>query len=165
MRKFFNFILLFACQAVLFSSCVPGRDGIDGRDGRDGLGQLKTVVINVAANQWQYSDMDNNNYFFATVDMPEITKDVFKNGVVKMYRSYNIDAPGATQIELPYVRHNEYPYTDTYGQQQWGFYTETIDYQFGVGNLTIFYTASDFDYELDTTWAPEAMQFRCVVMY
>lgn len=157
--------MLIACSAAILPSCVPGRDGIDGRDGLDGLGQMNTVLINVAANQWQYSNADNNNYFFATVDMPEITKDVFNKGVVKMYRTYSFNSTGASQIELPYVRHNEYPFVSADGQQEWGFYTETIDYQFSVGTLTIYYTASDFDYEIDTTWAPDAMQFRCVVMY
>lgn len=123
--------------------------------------ELKTVLINVTQNTWVYSNVDNNNYFYATVNMPEITEDVFDYGIVKMYRVFNYEYPDASQIELPYIRHNEYHV----GGDNWAFYTETVDYEFGIGNMTIYYTASDFDYEIDQTFVPDAMQFRCVICW
>lgn len=126
-----------------------------------GAGTLTNIVVNVPREAWQYSGMPDNNYFFATVKMPEITSTVYKKGLVKMYRSYDIDNENSTQMELPYVRLNEY----IYGDNQKGFYTETVDYEFGVGNMSIYYTASDFDYEDDHSFVPEAMQFRCVILY
>lgn len=121
---------------------------------------LRTVSINVEQTHWSYSGMDNNNYFYATVSMPEITGDVFDYGMIKMYRTFDFESLNASQIELPYIRHNEY----MFGEGEWGFYTETVDYEIGIGKITIFYTASDFDYEIDETFIPEAMQFRCVIL-
>lgn len=166
------------CLPMLFlSSCrgepgldgLPGRDGrdgIDGRDGMDGVASIKTVIVNVPQASWEYSNLDNNNYFSATVDVPEITEDVFDFGLVKMYRVYDFDKTSATQMEMPYIRLNEWCMgdVDADGYDDWAFYTETVDYEFGIGTLTIFYTASDFDYEIDESFIPETMQFRCVVM-
>lgn len=160
--KRLSFAFIIALAAIL-SSCTgaPGLDGRDGRDGKDGLGVINSVLINVKQSDWMYSDQPNNNYFYATVTMPEITEKAFKMGMIKMYRSYDFGTTNATQIEMPYVRLNE----RNVGGNEWVFYTETVDYQFNVGSLTIYYTASDFDYEIDETFVPEAMQFRCVIMY
>lgn len=161
MKKNLLFMFL-ALSACLFSSCQgePGKPGRDGRDGRDCV--MQTVLIDVPVDSWNYSNRDNNNYFYATVDMPEITEQVFKNGLIKMYRVYgDIDKKDAAQLEMPYVRPKEFQYDNG----DWGFYTETVDYDFGIGRMTIYYTASDFDYELDQDFVPEAMQFRCVVEY
>ena len=83
-----------------------------------------------------------------------------------MYREFNTGTPEATQVELPHVSHQEYWYNIEGDPNNYvGFYTETIDYQFGIGSLTIFYKASDFEYEVDEKIAPVGMHFRCVIMY
>lgn len=160
-RAIYSAILILS--ALLLSSCrgLPGRDGIDGRPGKDGLGVVKTILINVPQDSWNYSNNDNNNYFYATVNMEEITEDIFDKGLVKMYRVYNFDKANASQIEMPYVRPVE-----EYFNGNWYFYTEVVDYEYFIGKMTITYTATDFDYELPgSTFWPEPMQFRCVVMY
>lgn len=145
---------LAACQGP------AGRDGLDGRDGRDA--SMQVVLINVNQNMWAYSSVADNNYYYATVDMPEITDNVFKKGCVKMYRTFNFGQKNASQIEMPYVRLAE----EVYDNGDKVFYTETVDYEFGVGSLSIFYTASDFLYEFDpASFVPDDMQFRCVVIY
>lgn len=118
-----------------------------------------TMHVNQA--DWLYSDMDNNNYFWASFDMPEITEDVFDNGLIKIYRTYDYTSDNPVQLELPQVRHAEW-YNSSY--DEWCFYTETIDYEIGIGSVTVFYTASDFDYELDESFIPDDMQFRCVII-
>lgn len=159
--------MALAASAALFTSCIgrPGLDGRDGRDGLDGVGTIRTVVINVDANQWEYSDYEDNNYFFAIVDMPEITRDVFREGLVKMYRVFDFkdEKLGTTQAEMPFSRHNEYKWGPAPDER--ALYTETVDYEYSVGSLTLFYTASDFDYEYDLKFQPESMQFRCIIMY
>lgn len=145
--------VILAICALAFSSCTKNTI-IEGP-------QMQTVLINVEKNMWKYSNIDNNNYFMATVKMPEITKDVYQTGLVKMYRVYDFNSSNGSQMEMPYVRLNE-QYIPA--ANQWVFYTETVDYEYGVGQITIFYTASDFDYEIDETFVPDAMQFRCVVM-
>lgn len=122
---------------------------------------MRTVKINVARDAWRYSGLDDNNYYMATVQMPEINASVFRNGLVKMYRVYDWNQDNAAQTELPYVRLNEYEAEDG----NWYFFTETIDYQFSAGEVTFFYTMSDFNYELDDSFNPGAMEFRCVIVY
>lgn len=114
-----------------------------------------TVVnIDVPESAWEYSYLSDNNYFVAKVDMPEITKKVFEGGLIKMYRYVAKD----TQMEMPYVRVNE---VEIGGNMF--YYTETVDYEFSQGKMSIFYAVSDFDYEIDETFVPEAMKFRCVI--
>lgn len=170
MKKIF-LAVLFCLPMFFLSSCrgLDGLDGLPGRDGRDGLdgvATIKTVIINVPESSWEYSDVDNNNYFSATVDVPEITEDAFDYGLIKMYRVYDYGKSTAAQVEMPYIRLKEWCPGDVDGDgyDDWYFYTEEVDYEIGIGGVTICYTASDFDYELDESFIPEAMQFRCVVM-
>lgn len=123
---------------------------------------IDAVLVTVNQNQWQYSQVDNNNYFYATVDMPEITQEVFKTGLVKMYRVWDWGSNNAVQMEMPFSRHIEEALDDE--GNDWAFYTESLDYEFSVGKMTICYTLSDFFYELDESFWPDTMQFRCVVM-
>lgn len=126
---------------------------------------IQSVLITVEKNQWVYSNVPNNNFFYATVSMPEITDEIFKTGFIKMYRCFDFGSDNATQIEMPYVRHNEEYWSDEdYDIDGWDFYTETLDYEIQVGHVTICYTLSDFYYELDEGFTPDRMQFRCVVM-
>ena len=124
--------------------------------------QLENILINVPQNAWNYTNDDNNNYFFASVDMPEITENVFDNALIKVYRTYNFDSSNPTQIELPYVRSFERYWPD---EDAWEFYTESVDYEYGIGTMSFFFTMSNFDYELDESLIPEQMQFRCVIAY
>lgn len=162
MRKILTALLLSA-SLVFLSSC----EGVPGRDGRDGLGVMDAILINVTQASWNYTNINDNNYFYATVSVPEITESIFDNGVVKMYRTFDFDKTTASQMEMPYTRQWEYNtgYKDDMGKDIWGFYTEQVDYEFTIGGITIFYSVSDFDYELNEKFVPEAMQFRCVVMY
>lgn len=124
--------------------------------------RFQSVLINVPQKSWTYSNIDNNNYFCATVDMPEITEYAFDNGLVKLYRTYNFDSSNPTQIEMPYIHPMERFFPE---ENYWEFYNEELDYEFGIGTLTIFFTMSNFDYEVDESLIPENMQFRCVIGY
>lgn len=122
---------------------------------------IQTVQIGVPQSSWGYSYQDNNNYFYATVDMPEITKSILKTGLVKMYRVYDLGSRNEAQMEMPFTRLKE----EQVNGGDWVFYTEAVDYEFSEGKITIFYTVSDFNYELDETFVPESMDFRCVILY
>lgn len=165
MRKAF-FISLVALFAV---ACT----GPQGPRGQDGLVNFKVIELDVTNRTWGYSETSDNNYFIASYDMPEITKDIYENGVVQVYRRLYDDKGNETSQQLlPMTRHNEYFITDnkvidgkTYTNTTAGFYTETVDYEYGIGFLNIFYTASDFDYEVDTQFVPDNMNFRVVIMW
>jgi len=153
MKKTILTLLALAAGLLTIASCTKTYDTyVVGPE-------LQTIIINVDQSHWAYSNLDNNNYFYSTVDMPEITKDVFNYGLIKMYRTYDFTSSNPSQIELPYVRHNEYQISG----DNWGFYTETVDYEICLGQIIIYYTASDFDYELDEAFIPDSMQFRCVI--
>ena len=145
--------------AVVLTSCK----GEPGRDGRDGLVNYYNIPIQINQNEWSYSGFDNNNYFFATISMPEITSEIYQHANVMVYREYDQGTKNAVQTPLPYTRHKEYLADEA--TNTWGFYTETVDYEFTVGKMTIFYTASDFDYEMDQAFVPEQMNFRVFIMY
>ena len=119
----------------------------------------EAVILNVNASDWAYSDLRDNNYFYAEFDMPEITSTVFETGLVKMYRVYDFESADAVQMEMPFSR-----YYEEEAEDGWIFYTESLDYEFGIGKVTIFYTLSDFFYEDDLSLIPDKMQFRCVIM-
>lgn len=163
MKRIFHFCALIALM-VFAASCIGprGPQGPMGPAGKDGnTTYTKVVSIPVAQNNWVYSNADNNNYFYAKVNVPEITKYVFDWGIINMYRTWKVDGIDVKQ-QLPFVRHQEF-YDESVGQ--WGFYTETVDYDYSVGELYIYYRASDFDYELNTTFVPDAMDFKMVIMY
>lgn len=128
---------------------------------------LKTVKVSVKANEWSYtqqgtSDQFNNNYFYAVVKMPEITKEVFDRGEVKAYVVYDRkDYDYARKHLLPYVLHKEE--TDESGN--WLYFTETIDFTYGIGWAEFNFRASDFAYEDNVNINPPAMEFDIVITY
>ena len=90
--------------AVVLASC----EGKPGRDGRDGLVNYYKIPVQINQNEWKYTDFDNNNYFYATISMPEITGEIYQHGNIMVYREYDTGTAQATQTPLPYVRHKEY---------------------------------------------------------
>ena len=152
MKKILCLILLVATMA----SCITAPIEQEGAT-------LKTVRVKVNASEWRQTDMVDNNYFYAAVDMPEITEEVFDYGEVKAYAVYDrADYNYARKHLLPYVLHKEY--YDTYLAAMVG-YTETIDFTYGIGWAEFNFRASDFAYELDPTFAPTAMDFDIVITY
>lgn len=127
----------------------------------------QSFLIDVPQSSWNYSFADNNNCFYASVDAPEITEYVFDHAVVKLYRTFDYYSANAYQIELPYVRQNEYCVEDEEGREEWLFYTEALSSEISIGRINLVYTVSDFEYELHENpleAAPEAMTFRCVIL-
>ena len=120
---------------------------------------MKTITVKVAATDWKYTDQGNNNYFYAGVDIPEITNAVFEKGEVKAYLvkdRYN--SYYARKHALPYVMHKE-----EYLNDNWIFYTETVDFTYGKGWVEFNFRASDFAYEENVNINPEAMEFDIVI--
>lgn len=128
---------------------------------------LKTIQVTVNANEWSYTQQDttdqfNNNYFYAVVDMPEINKEVFNYGEVKAYAVFDRNSiTYARKHLLPYVLHAEEK--NVYGE--WVFYTQTIDFTYGIGWAEFNFRMSDFAYEEDVTINPPAMEFDIVITY
>lgn len=163
MKKYF----VFLCVIAAFISCT-GPQGPKGDKGDKGDPGVVTQIVNVTvpANAWTYTNYtDNsgqpyaNNYFYSTIQMPEITESVFDYGSVAAYVVYNRTTTDASQHLLPYTRHYEEQRSDG----TWNYYTETIDCTYGIGWIEFNYRASDFAYEDDTSINPLEMDFRVVV--
>ena len=128
---------------------------------------LETIKVKVNANEWAYTqqgtaDQFNNNYFYAVVNAPEITEKVFDYGEVKAYVVYDrMDYYYARKHLLPYVLHVEEP-TD---EGDWLFYTQTIDFTYGIGWAEFNFRMSDFAYEENPTIKPSNMEFDIIISY
>lgn len=159
--------LIMAAVLCLFTSCAKhgpegpmGPMGPQGPKGEDGSANFEAIILDVPENAWVYSELPDNNYFCATIQVPEITEDVFDFGMINVYRTYNFDTADASQIVLPYVRLcEEIDGSDVF------YYTEAVDYEYGIGWINIYYTVSDFLYEDDLNYKPVAMKFRCIITY
>ena len=120
---------------------------------------MKTITVRVKATDWKYSNQGNNNYFYAGVDVLEITSAVFEKGEVKAYLVKDrYDSYYARKHALPYVMHKE-----EYINDNWIFWTETVDFTYGKGWAEFNFRASDFAYEEDVNINPEAMEFDIVI--
>jgi hypothetical protein len=94
--------------------------------------------------------------------MPEITEDVFDYGEVKAYAVFDrMNIQSARKHLLPYVLHVEEPLANG----EWLFYTQTIDFTYGIGWAEVNFRMSDFAYEEDVTINPPAMGFDFVITY
>ena len=150
-------ILFFALACIALVSCDYEVDGA----------RLKTVRVKVNANEWFYTqqgdeDQFNNNYFYAVVDMPEITEDVFDYGEVKAYAVFNrMDMKKARKHLLPYVLHVE----ESTNTGEWLYFTETYDFTYGIGWAEFNFRTSDFAYEDNVNINPPAMEFDIVITY
>lgn len=157
-------VFLLALLALTLFSC-----GYNPKDEPFALQYTHRRIIDLEINrdkgEWQYTGLKDNNYFFAKFDMPEIDSNVYNNGTVQVYREQDYTTNNPIQTPLPTVRLSEYSVEDENGNVTWYNYTETVDYEYGRGTLTIFYTVSDFDYELDETFVPETMRFRVVLLW
>ena len=162
MKKLFSLLFVACSLALSLTSCrkEPPVDPCTCRPN-------EIINVDVYRNDWKYSDFGQkegnpyaNNYFFYTVDVPEITDDVFKGGDVQIYIVMNKEM----QHNLPYVRHyEEYVEVDSVGQ--WNYYTETVDAFYGKGWVEFQLTSSDFYYEDHIEYEPNAMSFRVVISH
>jgi hypothetical protein len=93
----------------------------------------RVVEIPVSTYDWVVSsDTDGLNPFYSvSVNVPEITKDIYLNGLVQCYRDM-----GSGMTVLPSVRHYENP--------EGALWTQTIDYEYYIGGIDFYITNSDF---------------------
>lgn len=153
-------VLLLLCLTAVFFSCKNNEPYSLEYTHR------KVIRLQVDPNEWQYSNIDNNNYFIAPFKIENLDYNVYQNGTVHVYREWNPDTQNAAQMQLPFIRlKEEYLGDDENGEQIWVNYTESVDFEYGYQYLNLVYTVSDFNYEIDTQFLPEQMYFRVVLMW
>lgn len=151
------FILL---SAVVLCACrgPQGPMGPQGPQGPQGEG-TNWKIADIDITSWDYSNFSDNNYYFAKYDVPALTSYVFTDGNVHGY-IYMTENGEKIQHALPYVLHKYVVDGD-----ETFYYTETVDFVYGVGWVQIEVRDSDFAYEGDETIVPDAMSFRIVMTY
>ena len=94
MKKFLFLALILCMTSCIVNNedpctCTPGNTS-------------KTITVRVKATDWQYSNQGINNYFYAGVDVPEITENVFNKGEVKPI-SLRIAMIAITLASMPFL--------------------------------------------------------------
>lgn len=142
-----NFIL--AALALMFVGLATSCDDDDSlRDETSDDVTWHTKKITVKAKDWElYSNRDNDIYYFADIDVSELTSAVCKGGIVCCYL-YEGDA----QTQMPCTRY--------YQDSDQNYWSKTIDYDFYKGGITIYVTDSEFYDE-----NPGDMEFRLAFIY
>lgn len=147
-------LLLISCEGPM------GPEGPEGPAGADGNStNWKIIDLSAANTDWelQYGSSDKTNpYYTVSFDVPELTDFVYNSGLVQCYQEVNSNGILSQQL-LPVVRHYE-EYDANNNQTTW---TETMDYEYETGKVTVFVTYSDF-YMKNT---PGDRNFRLVLMW
>ena len=111
------------------------------------------VDFTVKSNQWQLDDV--SGFFMAWLSVPEITQDVLDKGAIGVSRRLWDNSGQTYWTPLPIVRAEQ----DVVDGSDYLFSTY-IDYEWTVGNVYIYVTATDF-YTGDV---PEEMSFRVTII-
>ncbi len=152
MKTIKTFIVLFMAL-VAMNSCT-GPMGPPGEPGDDASGVAWDVIFLEAPNgDWQRNvDQDGNFLSYSiSFDVPEIDDFVFDEALVVCYA-----LEGDKQRDLPMTR----PYLAEAEDGSLVPYFEEIDYDYGIGEVTIYSTISDY-YDMG---APEGLNFRLVII-
>lgn len=107
MRKI-TLILSILTVVLLSISCVgpkgedglDGVDGVNGRDGKDGKdANVGAAIYDIEPSKWS----GNIDGFVTTLNVPEITQDIYYNGAVLVYMLKNENTADQSFNQLPYT--------------------------------------------------------------
>ena len=141
-------LFLVLVAGILLAGCTKEYIMPDVDTGLD----MEMIDYDVRSGQWQLGD----GYYFVTLDVPAITRQVVKYGNVQVSRCY----PGSTADQdiwtpLPAMRVEVTEGSD--GGDY--FFTTYTDYEWFAGAVNIFVTTSD----LYTEDRPGDMSFRVII--
>ena len=94
---------LFLLMAVFVRCTGPegpmGPQGYDGQDGLDGINYTHSVIYDVDPLEWT-GDVDG---YYVSLDVPEITDEIYYNGAVLVYKLIEIDPKSFNLLPYTYV--------------------------------------------------------------
>jgi hypothetical protein len=132
-----------------------GPQGPAGPQGEDGYGtNWEIIPVTVRQSQWRYNDDRENNgdqpYFYYTLHDSRITNFIYSEGAVIVYLDF-----GGVRTPLPSIQHcrNE-------NDELW---TETIDFRYSPGEITFFFSLSDFFFP--SNYSPPTRDFKILLMW
>ena len=124
------------------------------------------IYLKVQSQDWTFDTQ--NEQFFVSFDVPELTRKVFDNGSYSLHRVYNYGITEKTyQVGLPqtlYLWEN----VTSGGTTQTIYYQQLVDYRVGIGYVEFQVSNSDFFYPSDANnnlIKPEAMVFHLQLIY
>ena len=116
----------------------------------------QTIDLKVQQADWQFDN--DEQLFYYSFSVPEITNFVYNYGNWTICREFNGGTKNAYQVALPSCEFM----TDTLVGGTVAYYTRYIDYRLGVGGVDIQVTNSDYLY---SSQKPEDMIFRLQLIY
>jgi hypothetical protein len=121
-----------------------GPKGNDGQNGLDGINYTHSVIYDIDPSEWT----GNADGYNVTIDVAEITEDIYYTGAVLVYRLVEI-APNSFNL-LPY----------TYVDNTLSIY---LDYDVYVGSINFIYKEV-FNGVNDTPAPADLMSFKVVII-
>ena len=122
----------------------------------------ETIYLPAYQSDWEF-DYDAQQ-FFCHFDVPEITRDVYDNGIWTVSCEFGRKSKNPYMVALPMSVFM----TDTLSDLSVVYYTQYFDYRVGVGYVEVQATMSDYLYPTDPKGnlvPPEAMTFRLQMTY
>jgi hypothetical protein len=116
-------ILSLSCIGPRGDDGLDGRNGMDGRngiDGEDGNANVGSAIYDIDPSDWT----GNIDGFVATLNVPELTQDIYLNGAVLVYTLRNENSADKSFNQLPYT----WLYNNT---------TEYMDFDAFIGRIDI----------------------------
>jgi len=115
-------------------------------------GQWQIIPVDIKSTDWDWFENDNEGYYSATVNLPELKDYIFDEGATHAYYYFNENSKTA----LPYVKtikDNGIPFTETY----------SCDFNLGNPSTVTFYLeASDAE---RYNGNPPAAKFKILLIY
>ncbi|MGB8491432.1 MAG: hypothetical protein WCE64_10265 [Bacteroidales bacterium] len=100
----------FLLFMVMFTQCIgpEGPMGKDGLNGIDGINYTHSVIYDIDPSEW----VGDLNGYDVSIDVPEITEDIYYNGAVLVYRLIEIDPKSFNMLPYTYVDNSLTLYLD-----------------------------------------------------
>ena len=136
----------FLLLMLVFSQCFgpEGPMGNDGLDGIDGINYTHSVIYDIGTSEW----VGDVNGYYALIDVPEITEDIYYNGAVLVYRLIETDPKSFNMLPYTYVDNS---------------LTVYMDFDVYVGSIDLIYKEV-FDGVNDTPAPGNIMSFKVVII-
>ena len=150
MKKLFCFFVV-----IMFIASCEGPMGPPGPPGPDGYpGDANWKVINIDIDKWELDPQ--GGYFFARVDVPELTNFIFTDGIVLAYHETVVNSNNSYKTPLPYTRYN----IEVVPGEPDYLWSELIDFTFTPGQATFYSNSSNF-----ITFEPDPIYLTLVLFW
>ncbi len=141
--------LIISCLILTLTRCTgpmgpQGMPGNDGQNGKDGTSFANTAIYDINPSQW----VGNVDGYKTTLNVPEITDNIYYNGAVLVYRLIEINPKSFNLLPYTYVDNGLAVY---------------MDYDAFVGSIDLTYKEV-FNGANDTQALTSLMSFKVVII-